>query len=173
MTALCLRLSDEEVRIAVGLRVGTTLCEPHLCHYCREKVDASGLHRLVCRGGGGRRRTTAARYTKRHHQDSAKQRENLCTERASRPFKSRRKAAKRCHNHPLVTWTMPGNGCDSVPHLRHVSSCSHIHSCSCYRIVGGFCKFTMSRIICVTYSTGFLFPSAFHLGFRSGSGGAT
>ena len=54
VTALGLRLSDEEVRIAVGVRLGTTLCEPHLCHHCREKVDASGLHGLVCRGGGGK-----------------------------------------------------------------------------------------------------------------------
>jgi len=54
VTALGLRLSDEEVRIAVGMRLGTTLCEPHLCHQCRENVDASGLHGLVCRGGGGK-----------------------------------------------------------------------------------------------------------------------
>src|SRR6218665_2508594 len=47
VTALGLRLSDEEVRIAVGLRLGTTLCEPHLCHHCREIVDAKGLHGLV------------------------------------------------------------------------------------------------------------------------------
>jgi len=54
VTALGLRLSDEEVRIAVGMRLGTILCEPHLCHHCRGKVDARGLHGLVCRGGGGK-----------------------------------------------------------------------------------------------------------------------
>ena len=54
VTALGLRLSDEEVRIAVGLRLGTTLCEPHLCHHCRETVDAKGLHGLVCRSGNGK-----------------------------------------------------------------------------------------------------------------------
>src|SRR6218665_3717067 len=54
VTALGLRLSDEEVRIAVGLRLGTTLCEPHLCHQCREIVDAKGLHGLVCRSGNGK-----------------------------------------------------------------------------------------------------------------------
>src|SRR5688572_33350018 len=32
---------------------------------------------------------------------------------------------------------------------------------------------TISRIICVTYSTGFLFLSTFNLGFRFGSGGAS
>src|SRR5688572_21429693 len=40
------------------------------------------------------------------------------------------------------------------------------------RLVGGFLNLTISRIICVTLSTGFLFLSAFNLGFRSGSGGA-
>src|SRR5688572_18297211 len=55
-------------------------------------------------------------------------------------------------------WTMPGNGCDSVPHLRHVSSCSHIHSYSCYRLVGGLCKhYHVSHYMRdVAYSTGFL-----------------
>ena len=37
VTALGLRLSDEEVRIAVGVRLGTTLYEPHLCHHCRQR----------------------------------------------------------------------------------------------------------------------------------------
>ena len=54
VSALGLRLSDEEIRIAVGVRLGTTLYEPHLCHHCREKVDARGLHGLVCRGGSGK-----------------------------------------------------------------------------------------------------------------------
>ena len=44
---------DPPVRIAVALRLGTTLCEPHLCHHCREIVDAKGLHGLVCRSGNG------------------------------------------------------------------------------------------------------------------------
>src|ERR1043165_1278018 len=56
VSALGLRLSDEEIRIAVGVRLGTTLYEPHLCHHCREKVDARGLHGLVCRGGSGKHR---------------------------------------------------------------------------------------------------------------------
>src|ERR1043165_3132024 len=56
VSALGLRLSDEEIGIAVGVRLGTTLYEPHLCHHCREKVDARGLHGLVCRGGSGKHR---------------------------------------------------------------------------------------------------------------------
>jgi hypothetical protein len=53
VTALGLRLSDEVIRIAVGIRLGTTLCEPHLCH-CGERVDARGLHGLACRKNSGR-----------------------------------------------------------------------------------------------------------------------
>src|SRR6218665_3821229 len=54
VAALGLRLSDEKVRIAVGLRLATTLCEQHLCHHCQEIVDAKGLHGLVCRSGNGK-----------------------------------------------------------------------------------------------------------------------
>jgi len=38
-----LKLDDEAVRVAVGLRLGLDLCEPHQCH-CSSVVDANGLH---------------------------------------------------------------------------------------------------------------------------------
>ena len=38
-----LRLDDEAVRVAVGLRLGLDLCIPHHCH-CGSAVDARGLH---------------------------------------------------------------------------------------------------------------------------------
>ena len=53
VTALGLRLTDEVIRIAVGMRLGTTLCEPHVRH-CGERVDARGLHGLACRKNAGR-----------------------------------------------------------------------------------------------------------------------
>ena len=53
-----LRLDDEAVRVAVGLRLGARLCEPHQCP-CDAKVDSEGTHGLVCRRSAGR--------TKRHH----------------------------------------------------------------------------------------------------------
>jgi len=43
-----LRLDDEAVRVAVGLRLGSDLCVPHQCH-CRSQVDARGLHSFVCK----------------------------------------------------------------------------------------------------------------------------
>ena len=48
-----LRLSDEEVRIAVAHRLGCKACEPHDCG-CGKPVDARGLHGLACRRSGPR-----------------------------------------------------------------------------------------------------------------------
>ena len=53
-----LRLDDEAVRIAAGLRLGTKLCEPHVC-ICGSAVDPRGHHGLSCRKSSGR--------TSRHH----------------------------------------------------------------------------------------------------------
>jgi hypothetical protein len=54
-----LRLDDEAIRVAVGLRLGINLCEPHTCP-CGATVDARGSHGLSCRSNSGR--------TSRHHQ---------------------------------------------------------------------------------------------------------
>jgi len=53
-----LRLDDEAVRIAVGVRLGLNLCEPHTCQ-CGALVEASGLHSFVCKSAPGK--------TARHH----------------------------------------------------------------------------------------------------------
>jgi hypothetical protein len=53
-----LRLDDEAVRIAVGLRLGAKLCEPHQCR-CGANVSPEGTHGLACRRSAGR--------TTRHH----------------------------------------------------------------------------------------------------------
>ena len=42
-----LRLDDEAVRVAVGLRLGSTLCEPHQCP-CGSHVSPEGTHGLAC-----------------------------------------------------------------------------------------------------------------------------
>ena len=42
-----LRLSDEEIRIATGFRLGINLGAPHQC-ICGTSVDALGLHALSC-----------------------------------------------------------------------------------------------------------------------------
>ena len=43
ISAIGLRLDDEAVRIAVGIRLGANLCSPHTCA-CGEIVDARGTH---------------------------------------------------------------------------------------------------------------------------------
>jgi len=47
-----LRLDDRSIHIAVGLRLGTNICEPYQCP-CGASVDARELHGLSCRGGNG------------------------------------------------------------------------------------------------------------------------
>ena len=48
-----LRLENETVRTAVGLRLGLTLCRPHTCP-CGVQVDAMGTHGLACKKSVGR-----------------------------------------------------------------------------------------------------------------------
>ena len=53
-----LKLDNEAVRVAVGLRLGLDICEPHSCG-CGLLVDARGLHSLTCKQAPGR--------SSRHH----------------------------------------------------------------------------------------------------------
>ena len=48
-----LRLDNEAVRVAVGLRLGARLCEPHQCP-CGVEVDPEGTHGLACGRSAGR-----------------------------------------------------------------------------------------------------------------------
>ena len=43
-----LKLEDEVVRIAVGLRLGTSICEAHDCAR-GSRVDSRGTHGLACK----------------------------------------------------------------------------------------------------------------------------
>src|SRR5215470_16261280 len=53
MSSCGLRLSDKAIHIAVGLRLGTTLCPPHQCP-CGSLVDSLGSHGLSCKKSGAR-----------------------------------------------------------------------------------------------------------------------
>ena len=35
---------DDVIRVAVGLRLGAPLCEPHHCLHCQAEVDSLGTH---------------------------------------------------------------------------------------------------------------------------------
>jgi hypothetical protein len=58
ISACGLRLDDEAVRVAIGMRLGSELCQPHRCP-CGVLVDTLGSHALSCRQNSGR--------TQRHH----------------------------------------------------------------------------------------------------------
>ena len=49
ISSLGLRMDDETIRIAVGLRLCIPLCRPHTCHHCNLEVDALATHGLSCR----------------------------------------------------------------------------------------------------------------------------
>ena len=53
ITAAGLRMSDEEIEIAAGLRLGSMLCAPHTCA-CGAPVNALGHHGLSCQHSAGR-----------------------------------------------------------------------------------------------------------------------
>jgi hypothetical protein len=55
---LGLRLGKDELRVAVGLRLGVPLVRAHRCR-CGTEVDVRGLHGLSCRRSAGRHRRHA------------------------------------------------------------------------------------------------------------------
>ena len=54
VTSLGLHLDDETVRIAVALRLGSVVCQPHSCQRCHRPVDRLGHHGLSCAKSVGR-----------------------------------------------------------------------------------------------------------------------
>jgi hypothetical protein len=46
-------MTDEQIRIAVALRLGAPTCEEHTC-VCGKDVDKTGTHGLSCRRSAGR-----------------------------------------------------------------------------------------------------------------------
>ena len=54
VSSLGLRMSDEAIRIAVALRVGTSLGQPHQCAHCGIEVDQFARQGLSCRFSQGR-----------------------------------------------------------------------------------------------------------------------
>ena len=60
VTSLGLRMDDDSLRIAVGLRLGAPICGSHLCNHCRAEVDVLGRHALSCKKSEGRHHCHAA-----------------------------------------------------------------------------------------------------------------
>ena len=47
ITSVGLRMDDDTLRTAVGLRLGTAICAPHNCQLCGAQVSQFGTHGLI------------------------------------------------------------------------------------------------------------------------------
>ena len=54
ISSLGLRMDNDTIRIAIGLRLGSPLCQPHKCVHCGSDVNKFGTHGLSCRWSQGR-----------------------------------------------------------------------------------------------------------------------
>ena len=54
LSSIGLRMDDDVIRIAVGLRLGLAVCHPHACSDCGAEVNEDGIHGLSCRYSRGR-----------------------------------------------------------------------------------------------------------------------
>ena len=56
ISSLGLRMDDNTIRVAVGLRLGSTLCRPHSYQHCGAKVDhlTTHMYSLSCKKSEGR-----------------------------------------------------------------------------------------------------------------------
>ena len=71
VTSLGLRMDNNTVRIAVGLRLGSPLCRPHTCHHCGAQVEGTATHGLSCKWSEGRHQRHASVNEIVHHAMSA------------------------------------------------------------------------------------------------------
>jgi len=53
LSPIGLKLDNDAILVAVGLRLGCNICEPHVCA-CGAQVDAKGCHGLACKSSAGR-----------------------------------------------------------------------------------------------------------------------
>ena len=60
ISSLGLRMDDATIRVAIGLRLGSSLCRPHSCAHCGAEVDHLATHGLSCRWSEGRHHRHAA-----------------------------------------------------------------------------------------------------------------
>jgi len=83
LSSVGLKMADDVVRVAVGVRLGLNLCEPHTCA-CGQDVDARGTHGLACKKSAGRHPRHALlndvvwRAMQRAEVPSTKEPNNLC-----------------------------------------------------------------------------------------------
>ena len=47
-------MCNDTIRVAVGLKVGAMICQPHICELCGKDADSLSHHGLSCRSSQGR-----------------------------------------------------------------------------------------------------------------------
>ncbi len=53
VSSLEFHMEDNTVHIAVGLKLGTSVCSPYQCRHCSADTDELGRHTLSCRQSEG------------------------------------------------------------------------------------------------------------------------
>ena len=134
ITACGLRLDDEAIRVAIGLRLGIDLCAPHTCP-CGHMVDARGAHGLSCRRSVGRItrhnliNDIVFRAFTRANIPASKEPHGLVRADGRRPG--------RCDTDPLEQRKVSHLGCHSPRHFGPIIPC---HVIAVGRSSCGVCK---------------------------------
>ena len=99
LSSIGLRMDDDVIRIAIGLRLGLTLCHPHAFSDCGAEMNVDGIHDLSCRYSRGRHfRHSAFNAIVKHSLESAK---ILCYLEPSGLYRS---DGKRLDGASVVPW---------------------------------------------------------------------
>ena len=111
--SLGLRLDDEVVCIAAGLRLGVPLCRPHVCSQCGGHMNELGIHGLSCKFSAGRLPRHTAINTIVPSQSAVS-----IYAGALRPQPVRRQMPRWGYHHSMASRSHPCLGCDLPRHLR-------------------------------------------------------
>ena len=112
IASLGLRMDDDTIRIAVGLRLGVPICGHHMCRHCGAEVDSMGRHSLSCRSSEGRHHRHGASNEIIHRSlVSAHVPSRLEPQGFMRSEETRWEEARWCHNRTLEVWEATGMGC--------------------------------------------------------------
>ena len=132
MSSLGLHMDDDTLRVAAGLRLGATLCQPHNCQHCGDAVDEFALHGLSCRNSQGRHpRHAAINMLLQRALASARVPSHL------EPPGILRADGKRPDGASVTPWSNLGLGCNMPRHLCAITCCT-----GCQR---GLCRCLQSR----------------------------
>ena len=89
-----LRLNNEAIRVAVGLRLGSDICQPYQCD-CGESVDTRGSHALSCKRNPGR--SQRHHFLKDLHMARFVKGWFTIGQRTTRPIKVKQQTPRRSH----------------------------------------------------------------------------